>query len=162
MTKQRQAYEDTRVPWYKSRGDIEKMIRDHTGAIGISWAEVTDHPLAPKGGSLVVLRFICPQHLPTGGKVNIGVRIGVPIPPERTEKERQQRANQRHRSLYYWLKAKFDAVRAGIVTFPEEFFPHIEVGGGATVFEQVAPQLVQGLTDGQVRPLALLPGMGEG
>lgn len=156
MARPREAYEDTRVPWYKSRGEIEDMIRRETGALGISWTEVHDHEVAPKGGSLVVLRFMCPQKLPAGGQVTIGIRIGVPIPGAPTAKERTQKVNQRHRSLYWWLKAQFDAVASGLITFSEEFFPHIDTGAG-TVFERVAPQLIQGLAAGQMRPLALLP-----
>lgn len=158
MANNREAYEDTSVPWHTSRGQVEQMIRDEAGATNIMWAEVTDHPLAPEGGSLVLLRWIGPLPLAEGRAVKVGVRIGVPIPATGSEKERRQRTNQRHRALYWWLRGKFNAVKSGIITFPEEFLPHIEVGAG-TVFEQVGPQVAQGLLDGNIKPLALLPGM---
>lgn len=100
------------------------------------------------------------------------VRFMLPMPDRaefaRTPKTRQLRSaaaqsdayeqavRQRWRALALVVKAKLEAVAAGIVTFDEEFLAHLVLPGGQTVGEAVAPQLVAALESGNVP--ALMPG----
>jgi hypothetical protein len=100
------------------------------------------------------------------------VRFMLPLPDRaafaRTPKTRQLRSTQaqadayeqavrqRWRALALVVKAKLEAVAAGIVTFDEEFLAHLVLPGGQTVGEAVAPQLQLALESGSVP--ALLPG----
>ena len=50
---------------------------------------------------------------------------------------------QRWRALALVIKAKLEAVEAGIVTFEEEFAMHMVLPNGQTVGEWVVPQINQ-------------------
>lgn len=67
----------------------------------------------------------------------------------------EQAVRQRWRALALVIKAKLEAVQAGIVEFDQEFLAHIVIGG-RTVGEVLVPQL-QGAIDAD-QPPALLPG----
>jgi hypothetical protein len=51
------------------------------------------------------------------------------------------------------IKAKLEAVEAGIVTFDEEFFAHIVLPGGQTVGERLIPELGRALEGRPLPPL---------
>lgn len=152
-TKPRTAYEDTKVPVYKTREEIDQLLRKH-GATGVMWAE-GEHPAHP-GKRVVMLRFV--QRIAQGaGFVTLGVRIVVPVPTVRDQREQEQLLRQYHRVLLNSVKARFVDIEAGLRTFTEAFFAELEVGG-RTVYEQVGPQYLQAVTQGDIKPLALLPG----
>jgi hypothetical protein len=64
---------------------------------------------------------------------------------KRTTKQMEEAAaqedRQRWRALALVIKAKLEAVQAGIVTFEEEFLAHILLPSGETVGEWATPQL---------------------
>lgn len=66
----------------------------------------------------------------------------------RTEKaalsEWEQACRQRFRALALCIKAKFEAVECGIVSFEAEFMAHMVMPDGRTVAEHVLPQLQSG------------------
>lgn len=53
----------------------------------------------------------------------------------------EQGCRQRWRALTLCIKAKLEAVEAGITTFEEEFLAHIVVKGGKTMGEHMIPQI---------------------
>jgi hypothetical protein len=57
------------------------------------------------------------------------------------------------------VKAKLEAVESGIVTFEQEFFAHIMLPGGVTVYEQAAPALEAAYATGQPAPLLQIGGV---
>lgn len=59
----------------------------------------------------------------------------------------EQACRQRWRALALVVKAKLEAVDAGIVSFEEEFMAHLVLPGGQTVFERVGPQIAAGSSD---------------
>jgi hypothetical protein len=73
--------------------------------------------------------------------------------PQQAEAAYEQAVRQSWRALALVIKAKLEAVAAGIVTFEEEFFAHIVLPSGETVFEQAAPAVEHALLTGQVKPL---------
>lgn len=74
------------------------------------------------------------------------------------EEAYQQAIKQRWRALALVVKAKLEAVAAGIVNFDEEFLAHIVVGD-QTVGEVLIPQLEAAIESNQ--PPALLSGSNQ-
>ena len=56
-------------------------------------------------------------------------------------KEWEQAQRQRWRALLLVIKAKLEAIEAGIATFEDEFLAYTMLPGGETVGEWIAPQL---------------------
>ncbi len=77
-----------------------------------------------------------------------------------TEAERlwEQACRQRWRALALVIKAKLEAVEAGITEFETEFLAHIVLPDGETVGEWVRPQLEEAYATGRMPELLPLPG----
>lgn len=148
------AYDQTKVDVYKTRGEIDGLLYK-AGATGMAWME-GDHPDYP-GKRIIAVRFIRPEKL-EGQQVPMAVRIMVPVPVAKAQKEQEQLRRQYHRALYYYLKSQLEAVEFGLVQFTEAFLPHLETGNGLTVYQQIGPQYLQAIAQGDIKPLALLPG----
>lgn len=69
-----------------------------------------------------------------------------------------QDVRQKWRALLLIVKAKLEAVDSGIVTFEQEFLPHIIMPNGQTVYEATAPAIEQAYVSGNVKPLLQLGG----
>lgn len=65
----------------------------------------------------------------------------------------EQAVRQRWRALALVVKAKLEAVASGIVTFDEEFYAHMVLPGGKTVYEATAAAVEQAHASGDLRPL---------
>lgn len=142
----------TEVSALRSREEIERTLTRY-GASGFmyGWQDAR-----------AVLGFVA------GGRE---VRFELPLPDRaefaRTPVTRQARSasaaneafeqavRQRWRALALVIKAKLEAVEAGIVEFDQEFLAHIVVGG-STVGSRVVPQLQAAIDAGSLP--ALLPG----
>lgn len=79
--------------------------------------------------------------------------------PPQAEEAYEQAVRQRWRALALVIKAKLEAVEAGIVTFDEEFAMHFLLPNGQTVGEWVTPQIDQVYATSSMP--ALLPGGGH-
>lgn len=66
---------------------------------------------------------------------------------------------QRWRALLLVIKAKLEAINAGIVTFEDEFLPYTVLPDGRTVAETVYPAIASAYATGEVPEL--LPGVGR-
>lgn len=141
------AYENTSVPVAQSKASIEQLLRKyHVG--DIRWTEsATQEIFSVEFNYPIKRERVGTVRVPDARgrsvlrdkyevRVVAGVRIQVPWPSD----DREQR--RRARVLYWHLKSKLEAVENGVVSFTEEFLPHIHIGGGRTVYEALAP-LVQ-------------------
>lgn len=83
--------------------------------------------------------------------------------PAQAEAAWEQATRQRWRALALVVKAKLEAVEAGIASFDQEFLAHIMLPSGETVGEWIAPGLEEAYTKGEMpSPLMLaLPSAGE-
>lgn len=63
----------------------------------------------------------------------------------------EQEDRQKWRALLLVIKAKLEAVEAEIVTFEEEFFAHLVLPNGSTVYEDVQAPVEQAYLSGHVR-----------
>lgn len=86
------------------------------------------------------------------------MRFMVPFPePARyTKKQYDQAVRQRWAALALVIKAKFEAVDSGILSFDEAFAGDILLPSGLTVAEALAPQLDEVYRSGELP--TLLPG----
>lgn len=66
--------------------------------------------------------------------------------------EYEKAVRQKWRALALVVKAKLEAVDAGIVTFEQEFFAHLVLPGGQSVYEHVSPAVEQAYL-GNTRPM---------
>jgi hypothetical protein len=71
------------------------------------------------------------------------------------ERVYEQAIKQRWRALALVIKAKLEAVEAGIVTFEDEFAMHMVLPGGRTVREHVLPAIDKAYSTGTVSFLAI-------
>jgi hypothetical protein len=71
----------------------------------------------------------------------------------------EQACRQRWRALALVIKAKLEAVEAGISSFELEFLPYTVLPNGATVGDWALPQIERALASGVMPPmLPMLPG----
>lgn len=142
------------VPVGRTRDEIERTLAKY-GADGFMFAQDRD------GAAVAFLirdrhvRFHLPLppadgkefHLTPGGKLRTGQQAAALW---------QQAIRSRWRSLGLIIKAKLEAVDAGVVEFDVEFMPHLVLPDGRTVGDAVAPQLAAAI-EGHDVP-ALMPG----
>ena len=70
----------------------------------------------------------------------------------------EQAVRQRWRALALVIKAKLEAVEAGISEFEDEFLAHVMLPGGQTVGEWMRPQVAEAYLTRQMPPmLPMLP-----
>lgn len=71
----------------------------------------------------------------------------------------EQACRQRWRAMLLLIKAKLEAVESGIVTFEQEFFPHVVMPDGSTVYQYARDRVEIAYTEGKMPPL--LPSLGS-
>ena len=112
------SYKTTTVSVGKSREAIDKLL-EKIGAVGFRWSsELNKH------------RETLEALLEFDGK-KLGFRLTVDY-----EDERERR--QMMRALYWYLKAKVEAIEFGLVDLEREFLPYLLTPGGRTVAEELA------------------------
>lgn len=70
-----------------------------------------------------------------------GKQIRFRLPRSKASRNEEQRNRQRWRVLFLVVKAKIEAVQAGISVFEEEFLSFIVTASGKTVGEVILPRL---------------------
>lgn len=150
---------NTSVASDRSRAEIERTLQRYGAkAFGYSWS----------GDDAMVMFEI------VGRRVKYSIRMPSRKSPEflltpgrRYERTPdaalaawEQACRQRWRALSLVIKAKLEAVDAGISTVEEEFLAHVMTPDGSTVHEWLAPQLERAYATGQMP--ALMPGASRG
>jgi hypothetical protein len=136
---------NTSVSVEKSRGELERILQRY-GATGFGY--VTQ-------GSRVAIQFQVWQD--DERPRNVRMLMEMPDPDSRefthTEAKNLRRSNEQQQALWEkacrsrWralnlvVKAKPEAIEAGISTFDQEFLAHMLTGDGRTVYEHVQDQL---------------------
>jgi hypothetical protein len=133
--------ERTEVSSDKSRAEIENILRRYGAtAFGYGWDEAGAVVMFQVGDRRVRFQLPLPDrnaheftHTPTRN---------YPRDPAAQEAEYERAVRQRWRAVCLVIKAKLEAVEAGISTLENEFLAHIILpGSGATVGEWIRPQL---------------------
>jgi hypothetical protein len=146
--------ERTEVSSDKSRTEIERTLRRYgAGAFAYGWAGNEAHVMFEMVGRRIQFRLPLPN--PTDKKFT-QTPTGRDRSGAAAEREYEQAVRQRWRALALVIKAKLEAVEAGITTVEDEFLAHIVLPSGGTVGEWARPQLKEVYASGQMP--ALLPG----
>lgn len=141
---------NTSVPIAKSRGEIQKLLRDW-GCSRISWEDDYDEEEA-------TLRFVWYRdEVPFPARFRLNLDPGEAM--TKTQHDQFQRSS--HRVLLIWIKAALNAVEAGLVSAEAVFLPWLEGYDGRTVAEVALPQIEKLLTMPANATLSLPPGGGE-
>jgi hypothetical protein len=74
--------------------------------------------------------------------------------PEEAKRLHAQAVKARWRALHLVIKAKLEAIAAGIATFEEEFLAYTILPNGRTVAEHALPQIAKAYEIGTMAPLA--------
>lgn len=147
------AYETTSVAVGRSRQMIEELLRKY----GVSTTRFTttaalfavefDFPVRRKAGYRVAGNN---RSVPKYEVIRVlGVRIVAVWPIEEREQRRIARV------LYWSIKSKLETVEAGVVSFEQEFLPHLTLGRGRTVWDEFAPRLEAATQRGEDLSLGL-------
>lgn len=153
--------QDTSVSVERSRAEIESTLARY-GANKFGY--MTDETSAMIGFVMndKAIKFALP--LPNPNEEEFTVRVYTylgretgrkPQPPEIARKLWEQACRSRWRSLNLCIKAKLEAVAAGITTFETEFLAHIVTPGGKTIGQRLLPQLDGMQRDGKWPSLQL-------
>lgn len=151
--------EQTSVPSDRSRSEIERTLtRYGATAFQYGWAEGRAAIGFVKDGRQI--RFVLP--LPDrAAREFTQTPTGRDRSAAQAEATYEQAGRQRWRALALMVKAKLEAVDAGIVSFEAEFLPHTVLPSGRTVFDEVAPAVEQAYETGSVTPLQIERGDGS-
>lgn len=134
----------TEVPVDKSKRVIEQLLRQHgADQYHTGWDATRD--IIEFGWQGKQIRFVLPRpkreafRLSRGGWARSARQIDAAI---------EQADRQRWRALYLVVRAKLEAVEAGIAVFEEEFMAFIVVPGeNRTVGEILMPRIAAGTFD---------------
>ena len=124
--------EKTKVPVIQSRMEIERTLTRY-GATGFAFAQ---EPLR----AMIAFR-LAKRH----------VRFTLTLPKNYSAQDERQR----WRALLLIIKAKLEAVNAGIVEFDTEFMAHIVMPNGQTVADLLHDQIAAAYNSGQMPPLLI-------
>jgi hypothetical protein len=145
MSKPYEPYQQTAVPVERSKEAIRQMLLEN-GAVAHQFSERTD-------AEIVEISWARKVILDDHGKKSEFVQ------PCRIRVSYHNRdIRQVFRVIYHHLKAKFEIVRFGILSFEEEFLPFFVIrmpdGSPGTIAEAMLPQLRKGLAP-SILPLCL-------
>ena len=129
------------VPIERSRAEIEGILRKHGAtAFGHRWNETM--AIIEFGLKDRVVRFTLPTPAKDQFKTRIVRNSRQQCTPEQREALWDQACRQRWRALALAVKAKFEAIEAGISEFEEEFLAYVvDPESRQTVGELLRPQL---------------------
>lgn len=144
--------EKTEVSVDKSRAEIEKLIVRY-GATSTAFMNSADRSLVmfeAKGR-----RVVFELKLPSQGDHRFTHSARGARPLHVAYAAWEQGCRQSWRALALVIKAKLEAVEAGITTFEQEFYAHIMLPEGRTIYDATKEKVAMAYTSG--RMVALLP-----
>ena len=145
--------ENTTVRADASRNEIERTLSRY-GATAFSYGWTVEQAAIQFVADERQVRFVLP--LPDRQAPEFTrTPTGKPRSAAAAEAEYEKAVRQRWRALALMVKAKLEAVAAGIVTFEQEFLPHVVLPSGSTVYEEVRGHVADAYLSGSVAPLAI-------
>lgn len=121
----RRPYQDTAVDSYKSQGDLDRLMSRY----GVEATRWSTYP------GLIRFEFQLNR---------LGYRIDVPVPAGRTDRESEQLRRERARVMFYYVKAKMNAVETGVGDIAREFLPYMITGTGRVLGDEVIGAMESG------------------
>lgn len=142
----------TTVSTEASRSEIERTLRRYK-ADAFMYASESDRAVIQFRIGLRQVRFMLQMPDPTDREFtqhSRGARA-----PDAAEKLWEQACRQRWRALALVIKAKLEAVSAGITTIEDEFLAHTVLPDGSTVSEAMQDRIALAYENGQMPALML-------
>ena len=136
----------TRVPISKSKTDIEELLAKH-GAMGFAYATEGNRSMVAfnMSGRRVQIMLVMPS---------TDDYALTPRNARRTAAAQQaaweQACRQRWRALLLIIRAKLEAVEAGITTLESEFLANIVLPDGGTMGQWLSPQVDEAYATGRM------------
>lgn len=128
------SYAHTSVGAGRTKEQIESLLKK-VGAVGFRWdSELPEMRASENACGFEQLSAMIRWH----GR-NLAFRLRI----EYVE-ERQQRQNLR--ALYWYLKAKIEAIEFGIVDLEQEFMPYMLAASGQTLYDELGGASMRLLT----------------
>lgn len=147
---------DTSVSVEKSRMEIERTLTRYGADAFAYFAEADRAMIAFRIEEVRQIKFVLtlpPKGLPEFTHHSRGMRT-----PDAAQAAWEQACRQRWRALALVIKAKLEAVAAGITTIEDEFLAHTVLPDGSTVGEWAKPQLAEAYRIGAMPTHLLLQG----
>lgn len=154
--------ERTEVPSDRSRSEIERTLtRYGATAFAYGWSGNTATIMFEIGAGTGVrrVRFELPMPDRNAREFTHTPSRGTPRSATARADAYDQVVRQRWRALALVIKAKLEAVAAGIATVEDEFLAYIALPDGSTVGQWARPQLAIAYDSGTMP--ALMPGAGS-
>ena len=130
--------ENTNVSTFKSREDIERTLIKY-GAGQFIYATDVDKAMVGFTMDGRQIRFVVP--MPNKNASEFTTHSRGKRTPEAALKAWEQACRQKWRALHLVIKAKLEAIDAGISVFQDEFMANIVLPDGSTVSDFVTPQI---------------------
>lgn len=110
-----QSYANTTVPPHRSKEQVEELLQ-RIGAVGFRWSSFQGREILEAAVEW------------NDGRMSFRLTV--------TYEEEHER-KQQLRALYWYLKAKVEAIQFGLVDLEQEFLPYMLTTSGRTVFEEI-------------------------
>lgn len=148
---------ETSVSQEKSRLEIEATLKRYGAA---SFMYATEETAAMIGFCIEgrMVKFVVPMPDPKSREFTHTPAKGQLRSAAEAEKAWEQAGRQRWRALALVIKAKLEAVSAGITTIEDEFLAHTVLPDGSTVGQFMKPQLAIAYEQGSMPTTLLLGG----
>lgn len=144
----------TEVTSDRSRAEIERTLRRYGAAsFAYGWDQHSANIMFEIADRRILFRLPMPN--PTEPRFT-RTPTGKDRSPSAAEAAFEQAVRQRWRALALVIKAKLEAVAAGITTVEQEFLAHIVMPDGRTVGEHARPAIASAYETGEMPPM--LPG----
>lgn len=142
----------TEVSAERSRNEIEHTLRRY-GAEKFMYGWQEDAAIIGFQINKMSVKFLLPMPDRNSDEVLFTPAKRQRRSPGQQEQAYEQAIKQRWRALNLCIKAKLEAVEAGIVSFDEEFLAHFILPGGDTVGKVWGEQIKQIQASGKLPPL---------
>ncbi|WP_433950828.1 hypothetical protein [Brevundimonas bullata] len=148
---------DTSVSQDKSRNEIEATLKRY-GATSFMYASEATAAMIGFRISDRMVKFVLPMPDPQAREFTHTPAKGMARSPAEAQKAWEQAGRQRWRALALVIKAKLEAVAAGITTIEDEFLAHTVLPDGSTVGQFMKPQIAVAYERGSMPTTLLLGG----
>ena len=140
--------QNTNVSTDKSRAEIERTLQRY-GADQFMYGWDTDKAMVGFRMAGRQIRFLLP--MPNKDDIEFTrTPTGKARGQDAAFKEWEQACRQRWRALALVIKAKLEAVEAGIAVFEDEFMANIVLPNGGTVSQFMLPQIKEAYDSGEM------------
>jgi hypothetical protein len=144
--------QETTVSSERSRAEIETVLRKYGAGGFLSGYDENRAFIAFKMADRQV-KFFMDLPSPAEARFTHTASRGKRRSAEDVHRGWEQACRQQWRALALVIKAKLEAVAAGITIFEDEFLAHIVLPDGKTIADHVRPALVRAYDSGKVPPL---------